>query len=394
MTGIYWRPRKVSRRALVGVAALALVGWLAVERCRPSRVEPHFGDKMAAARLTQRCFATIKEEKQRRGHAIHPHFDPARSGLIGEAMSPVTSVPGNLASKQTSINPNFAAAVVSMLRSAGVNRGDCVAVGCSGSFPALNTSVYAALETMQLKPIVVSSATGSQFGANAPDFLWIDMEHVLFRRGLVSFRSVAASIGGYEDCGLGMPEEAQRVVLDAIDGNGLETIASTTLTDSIDRRMQIYREAAGGKQIKAYINVGGGAASVGRTVGKKAYRPGLNLTPPAGAAQIDSVITRFAKEGRPIVHLVEVTQLAEQFGLPIAPSSTPEAGAGAVFVQTPYNRWLAATVLATVVLAIRGFVFADLGQRLCRCLRWTQAASRPRALRILPAGASAYEWMI
>ena len=168
---------------------------------------------LAAARLAERGMDVIKRERQQRGHRIRRHFDPAASGLIGDSMTLVTSLPGNLRAKQTSVNPNFAAAVVQMLRQAGVKEGDCVAVGCSGSFPALNLAAYAALESMQVKPVVVASACASQFGANMPDMMWIDMERLLHERGLISFRSVAVSVGGSGDRGLGMSDAARAAAM-------------------------------------------------------------------------------------------------------------------------------------------------------------------------------------
>ena len=93
--------------------------------------------------------------------------------MIGTLISPVTSNSGHLAAKQGSLNPNFAAVVVSWLRSAGVGEGDYVAVGVSGSFPGFNTVVYAALQALNAKPLVISSASSSQWGANVPELLWI-----------------------------------------------------------------------------------------------------------------------------------------------------------------------------------------------------------------------------
>ena len=60
-----------------------------------------------------------------------------------------------------------------------MKEGDPVAVSFSGSFPALNIAVYAAIRTLNLKPTIISSVSGSQWGANDPAFLWIDMEHFL-----------------------------------------------------------------------------------------------------------------------------------------------------------------------------------------------------------------------
>ena len=361
MKGIYWRPKRVSRWVLIGLAVAAIVGLAAVELRPWPQIAENRSDKLAASFLAERAMDIVKEERLSRGHTIDEHFDPAKTGLIGDSMSLVTSVPGNLRAKQTSINPNFAAAVVDMLREAGVEQGDRVAVGCSGSFPALNICVYAALEQLEAKPIVVASACASQFGANMPDLMWVDMERLLYGRGLFSFRAKAASLGGYEDSGRGMSLQTRELVVDALDRNLLPLLDGEALEDLIDQRMQIYLREASGEPIKAYINVGGGAASVGRTEGKKRYEPGLNLDPPADALEIDSVMTRFARQDVPVLHLVESVELAEKYGLPVAPQERPAVGAGGVYETWHYNRWLAAIVLVLLLVAMRSLVWSDLG---------------------------------
>jgi len=364
MNGIYWRPRRVSRMVLVGVAAAAIVSMAAVE-CFPwKQPQPDVEQKLAAAQLAERGMDRLREERLRLGHQIDPHFDPARTGLIGKSMSLVTSVPGNLRAKQTSINPNFAAAIVQMLREAGVEKGDRVAVGCSGSFPALNLCVYSALETLEARPVIVASACASQFGANIPELMWVDMEHLLYEEGYFSFHAVAASPGGYEDTARGMSSDTRRLVLHAIERNGLALIDDDELTESIDLRMAVYEKEAGGEPFAAYINVGGGAASTGRTEGKKRYQPGLNLTPPPTATEIDSVMTRFAKNGVPVIHLVESNQLAAKFGLPEAPEKRPPVGAGGVFQRWNYNRALALVLLVGLVAALRAVVWTGVVARL------------------------------
>src|SRR5690606_4171104 len=148
-------------------------------------------------------------------------------------------------------------------------------------------------------PIIVASTAASQFGANRPDLLWIDMERLLFDKGLISFHSVAASLGGYEDQAAGTSEEGKQMLRAGIERNHLPLIAEEEFSDSIDTRMRIYEEHAAGQPIKAYINIGGGTVSVGRSVGKKLYEPGLNLIATPEAMEIDSVMTRFARQQTP-----------------------------------------------------------------------------------------------
>jgi poly-gamma-glutamate system protein len=47
--------------------------------------------------------------------------------MIGLATSPITSTTGYLKVKQTTVNPNWAAVLVDMLKRAGVKEGDAIA---------------------------------------------------------------------------------------------------------------------------------------------------------------------------------------------------------------------------------------------------------------------------
>jgi poly-gamma-glutamate system protein len=366
MKKIYWRPHRVSNMGLFLIALLSLGGLVSVENLKVKRRQPHFEEKVAAARLARNAMEVIKQERLRRKVPIDLEADPAKSGLIGISMSTVTTDTGFLPAKQTSINPNFAGVLVDLLKRCGVREGDLVAVAPSGSFPAINISAYAALQTLKLKPLIISSAAASQWGANIPELLWIDMERILFERHLFNFRSVAASRGGVDDRGFGMSREGRRILDEAILRNGLQPIEVKSVADSINRRMQIYEEQAGGGSIKAYINIGGGTASVGATVGKKLFKPGLNRVAPRGAGGIDSVMTRFINEGVPVIHMVYVNELAERHGLPQAPTSMPRIGEGKIYFQAEYSTWLAALALAIILLALVAFIRMDIGFRILR----------------------------
>lgn len=367
MKKIYWRPRGVSRTVLVLLSIIALGGYLAVESFKKRTKQPYHAEKTAAARLALDWMDVIKSALQERNDEIDAENDPTQSGLIGELITPVTSDPGLLAAKQTTINPNFAAVVVEMLKQAGAKKGDTIAVGVSGSFPALNICAYAAAQVLELKPIIIASAAASQWGANRPDFLWIDMERVLYDEKQLGFRSVAASLGGIEDRAVGIPDEGRDLLAEAIKRNGLEFIKPKNVKESIDRRMALYREKSGGAPIRAYINVGGGTVSVGSQLGKKSFTPGLNKVPPPGIAAIDSVMKRFIldKDNRvPVIHLSDVQKIAKDHGLPMQPKTMPPIGEGKIFYQDQYNQWLTSGVLAGILLCLYAFVYSDWGSRI------------------------------
>jgi len=366
MKKLYWRPSQVSRAELVLLALLSLGGLVAVESFKLRERQPFYREKIAAAHLAEAAFETVKAEHLRRKLPIDAELDPAQSGLVGSLISPITSNTGVLAAKQTSINPNFAAIIVGYLKRIGVAPGDVVAVGASGSFPALNIATYAALETLELRPLVISSAAASQWGANEPSFTWPDMEKVLFDRKLIHFRSIAVSRGGIEDRGLGLTKEGRKLLDDALARTELPILQVKSYADSVEQRMALYTEHAGEAPVRAYINVGGGTSSVGTRVGKGMFRPGLNTRLPLAAEDLDSVMTRFAGDGVPVVHLVKIRELAERFGLSVQPTSPPPVGQGSIFVRQRYNPYLAIGFIVAIIGARVAFIRMDLGFRILR----------------------------
>ena len=355
MKSVYWQPHRAGRPALVTMALLSIGALLLVESHRRRVAERYYEEKVAAAHLAADCMETIKQRRIALGHPIDPAVDPAQTGLIGAALTPATSTAGRLAAKRTAANPNFAAIVVALLKRSGVERGDTVAIGYSGSFPSLNIAVEAAVQTLDLRPIGISSAAASQWGANLPDFLWLDMEKTLYDEGKIHFRSRAASLGGIEDRGLGMSDQTQQTLRQGIARTGLATIEAENFTQSVERRMQLYQDQAGTKPIKCYINIGGGATSVGKSLGKKQFHSGLHTRLPARARNIDSVMTRFLAAGVPVIHLIRVRALAGRYGLETEPRSPAIVGQGEVFERYQYNAWYAAAALAGI-LAMLGLL--------------------------------------
>lgn len=390
MRGMYWKPEGASQIQRALIAGLAIVGLVAVEVFPSEEQQPHYAEKMLAARKAEEAFEVIRDASERRGIRLHLKTDPAGSRLIGEVLSPITSGSGSLVAKQTSVNPNFAAIVVQWLKEARVKNGDVVALGLSGSFPALNIAVYAALHELGIDPVVISSTAASQWGANDPTFTWLDMETTLRKSGVFPYKSHAASLGGVGDEAIGLSPRGRRMLERAIERNEIPPLAEvkteavreevveedeegSTPTlglideDRVRERVRVYYEAAGGRPIKAYINVGGGTVSVGTKVGKRNFVSGVNDRLPKGIEDMPpSVLGAFLENGVPGIHVTRITDIAEEFGLEIAPRTTPEAGTGDVFQKRQANRWLAGIVLALILLALFVIARAPWGTRMLR----------------------------
>jgi poly-gamma-glutamate system protein len=269
-------------------------------------------------------------------------------------MSMVTSLPGHLISKQTSANPNFAAVAVHYLKEAGARSGDHVAVGCTGSFPALNIAVLSAAETMGLKVSLISSAASSQFGANHPQQMWPEMEKRLAEEGVFATRSLAVSRGGFRDNAAGMTDETRAILDAAIDRSGRPHLQCASIDDSITHRMKLYADSAGDAgRFAAYINVGGGSASVGGTRGNDQLGSGLILPERLRQldAPIDSVATRFLRSDVPVINMIHVVSLAQQHGLPVAPRARPTVGDGNVYASTRSSKTYAALGIVAILLS-------------------------------------------
>lgn len=327
---------------------LALLAFIAVENGQRDVKQEYYNEKLEAARMAQAAENCLKESRLENSVFIDDVNDPNQTALIGQEYTMITTDQGNIESKLSATNPNFAAVIVQLLKEAGLEEKDHVAVAFSGSFPGLNIAVIAALETLGMKPIVITSVGASNFGANDPYFTWLDMENVLFQKGIFQHRSVAASIGGGNDIGRGLSPEGRDLIVKAIERNQVEFIHEKHLEGSIAKRMEIYEKQSGTKRIKAFINVGGGIASLGNTINGQLIPSGLTERLPMSNYPLQGVIVQMGRKGIPIIHLLNINQLMDKYGLPTNPVPLPEPGEGGIFIQKKYN--VPVTAVATAIL--------------------------------------------
>ncbi len=309
---------------------------------------------LTAARLMAEATAAVLDCRTAQGVQLSPD-DVNVTGLIGLPFSPLTTTLGDLAAKRTSTNPNIAALLVQILVEAGAQPGDTIAIGASGSFPALILAVLAATYALDLHPILICSLGASQWGANDPRFTWLAMEDCLVSRGVFpeGHRAVAVSLGGDRDVALELNAELREQLVASIEARGAHFIYQPDLESNVVERLRIYDLHAGGRRIAAFVGIGGAWADLGETATALALQPGLNLylssSPPDPE---EGVSLHMLRRGIPVLHLLNLRGLAARYGLPWDPSPLPRAGEGTPFATAAGNRSSAFLLVAGLYLGL------------------------------------------
>ena len=306
---------------VVGMALVLVSQWIA--RAPAGSVPQPMRD---AAEIMDLASETLKAYRLDHDLPLDTSTDINETGLIGEFFSSITTTVGNLEAKRTTTNPNMAGVMVDLLNEVGVEAGDMVAVGASGSFPALILATLSAAHVLEARVALIVSLGSSQFGANIPQFTWLDMEQVLVDSGVLSSHVVAASLGGDLDIARDLGADARALLDERIAESGVQRIYESDLQANVLERMSVYRESSGGEGIAAFVNIGGASANMGIDSSILTAAPGIVQFDSLPDAQKQGVMHAMAAEGVPIIHLLNIKDLAGIYGLPWDPSPLPMPG--------------------------------------------------------------------
>ena len=350
---------RASTPALVGLACLALAVYAVAEKSVTPVHADAYKFKQDAMRLMSRAERAIADAKRDRGLKMDPRNDPDGGGMVGPQFTLITTDRGSQSAKALAAHPNFAAAVAQMLLQAGIRPGDVVAVGMTGSLPGMNLAVLSACQAVGAAPILITSVGASMFGATDPEMTWLDMESVCVAKGLWTFRSQAASVGGGGDIGRGLSPSGHQLIIDAIERNHVARLESDHVPSAVRMRVAFYDSLAAMRQrpIRLYINVGGGVVSLGGSQNGRLIPPGYTRRLAARSYPNHGVVNAMAERGLPLIHLLQVEKLARDFGITDLSGETVKPGKGLVFIKYKYNMWLvvgaAAVVFASNLLVLR-----------------------------------------
>lgn len=309
-----------------------------------------------ASKIMIEAMGVLRECQRRKGISADKKIDPNQTGFIGLELSSITTSLGSLEAKRTTTNPDFAALVVVLLKEAGVKEGETIAVGASGSFPALIVAVLSAAKAMNLKPLVISSLGASQWGANKADFHWLRMYECLLRAGLFDVEAVALSLGGGKDSGEDMSAEGRSLLTKEIEESEILSIDEPNLERNVELRMSLYEEKAGESQIKAFINIGGSWSNMGTDSEILKLKPGLIKIRRIPEPDKRGIIHEMAVRKIPVIHLLYIKGLVHRYGLRWDPIPLPRPGKGKIY-QMVREKQPTFMLLAALYLILVSLVF-------------------------------------
>ena len=134
--------------------------------------------------------------------------------------------------------------------------------------------------------------------------------------------------GGVGDAGGGLTAEGKDLARSVIRRSGADLIAAADLQGAIARRLQLYRGETG-ELPPLLVNVGGSHVLFGQSGHRAPLPQGLNrgYHPLLGAQ--DGLAAAFLQTNRPVIHFINVRQLAAQYGI----SENTPAGQSGAFVS-------------------------------------------------------------
>jgi len=335
-------------------AAFLVIYYYAKPRSFTGKHQAYY-EMTAAANKMKQAQQAIRTEMSRRGIEIDTALDINGTGLIGLEWSGITTTLGNVESKRTSANPDFAALLVKLFKEAGLQKGDTIAANCSSSFPALNLAFIAAADVMGLQPVMVTSIGSSMYGGNREDFTYLDMEQYLYDNNLIQNKTIAYSLGGAEDIGKEFEADVIGRIKERLDGYGLQFLYETSLEKNIENRYAFYTAAAH-SDIKAFINIGGNLLSLG------AYNDSID-NEKVQLSTLNPIKTglvgKFLQTGKPVFYLLNMKSIALYYQLPFDPDTLPEIGTAPIYyyhtTQHIWNYVILSMFIAALILHIGHF---------------------------------------
>lgn len=343
--------QKLNRRCVCFLCAamLAALFGVALTLATQERVILPYADvQLAAAQRMEKAEALLHDYVVEHGIAIEKD-DLNATGLIGPEWTELTTSLGMLEAKRTALQPDFAALMVKYYQEAGLEPGDTVCCGTSGSFPALCIAAIAAANEMDLHVKVIASYGSSMYGATRTELSIVRIIELVRQAGLIDYELLAVSPGGDFDQGNNLLfADSRQVIFAMAQEDQAMMIDEATIPATIQRRLELY-----GENVDCFVNVGGASANMGTSPYTLTFPNGLVLDPPTIPTDEDRGLTfEYAARHIPVIHLLNVRGLAEENGIPFDPVPLTKAGATDVYYTTSYHAACAIVALMVVFVCL------------------------------------------
>jgi poly-gamma-glutamate system protein len=206
--------------------------------------------------------------------------------------------------------------VAEYLRRAGVEEGDWVAVNASASFPGFILASLCAVESMKANAQIAFSYGASMYGGTDPEFTFPVMLDLLNSEGLLSTRLAAVAPGGAGDRMAETLLEDPRPTVDLLLAYRSEKrIDAPDVAEAIRRRLEIFDDTP--RPVKCFISCGGPVVALGTTEVVLELPHGLITRFEAIPKDPErGLLFDFLDRGTPVLHLLFVRGICEDFGIP------------------------------------------------------------------------------
>lgn len=355
-----YRPLKISIHYILMLALILILGLSLTILLGEREANEYEEAQRNAAERMERIEAFIKESITEKGISLEAK-DLNETGLIGPDFTPLTSTMGEEGAKRSSLNPEFAALMVRYFHDAGLEKGDTVAIGSSGSFPGFLIATLAATEELGLNAKVIASLGSSMYGATRVEYNLFSILEDIERSGEAEFELLGVSCGGEGDRGGGAMEgflyEGSAILSYEItkaeaERSGAYFIHEDSISQSIEVRKELY-----GEDVDIFVNIGGASPNLGTGSYSLDFPPGLvmgGIRIPEGKER--GLIFEYLEEGIPVVNLLSVKKICQENSIVFDPVPLPSSSSSSVYSTISYNKWIVAITLllgALTVIAAR-----------------------------------------
>jgi poly-gamma-glutamate system protein len=156
----------------------------------------------------------------------------------------------------------------------------------------------------------------------------------------MKYKSCLVSVGAGEDAGSGLSAEGLQRIHQAADRNGVQLFIPESLIQSIEKRAELFQK----QKISLLINIGGSQTMLGSCRHSVSIPNGLHSTLATCGDDLRGLIARMNEKGIPFIQLLDIKNLAGQYGIAVSPGTT-YAGSTNLYSTTSTRKSVVALIL-------------------------------------------------